>query len=210
MDLISSRPPPRFVGCLINFQTKLSLEDHWSSNIILFHSFLFHFGLVPEVWLCQKHILDSNRQNTLHITLDLTLWISSLVGWTWTGGRWPSCWAVAESSPSRCQWQQYSYAVVRSHQNAAEAGKDGQILKLTQKGMLLILSLDIACRLNIQSATMSVYFHFHSDKHSINLWKQSLFLSFFIIFNQFICCLSAVLWLVKGDFPENFQTVCQC
>ena len=37
--------------------------------------------------------------------------------------------------------------------------------------------------------------------------------SFSLIFHRFypfICCLSVVLWLDKGDFPENVHTVCPC
>ena len=36
---------------------------------------------------------------------------------------------------------------------------------------------------------------------------------FSVIFHRFwpfICCLSVVLWLDKGDFPENVHTVCLC
>ena len=29
-------------------------------------------------------------------------------------------------------------------------------------------------------------------------------------FRPFICCLSVVLWLDKGDFPQNLHTVCPC
>ena len=29
-------------------------------------------------------------------------------------------------------------------------------------------------------------------------------------FSSFICCLSVILWLDKGHFPENLNTVCPC
>ena len=41
--------------------------------------------------------------------------------------------------------------------------------------------------------------------------KQKQDKSFSFIFHRFwpfICCLSVVLWLDKGDFPENMHTVC--
>ena len=39
---------------------------------------------------------------------------------------------------------------------------------------------------------------------------KQVFLSFFHRFWPFICCLSVVLWLYKGDFRENVHTVCPC
>ena len=44
----------------------------------------------------------------------------------------------------------------------------------------------------------------------LNQNKISLFLSFFIFFGPFVCCLSVVLLLDKGDFPEDLHTVCPC
>ena len=38
--------------------------------------------------------------------------------------------------------------------------------------------------------------------------KSSSFI--FHRFRPFICCLRVVLWLDKGDFPENLHTVCPC
>ena len=41
--------------------------------------------------------------------------------------------------------------------------------------------------------------------------KQDKSFSFiFHLFRPFICCLSVVLWLDEGDFPENLHTVCLC
>ena len=41
--------------------------------------------------------------------------------------------------------------------------------------------------------------------------KQDKSFSFIVHhFLQFICCLSVVLWLDKGDFPGNLHTVCPC
>ena len=60
---------------------------------------------------------------------------------------------------------------------------------------------DLACQLILRSK------HRTSCKNST---KTSLFfLSFFIVFKR-LCYLSVVLWLDKGDFPENLRTACLC
>ena len=43
-----------------------------------------------------------------------------------------------------------------------------------------------------------------------NLNQYESFSVFFHNFYPFISCLSVVLWLDKGDFPENVYTVCPC
>ena len=45
-----------------------------------------------------------------------------------------------------------------------------------------------------------------NKRHKLNRNEISFSHSFFIV----ICCLSVVLQLDKGDFPENLHTVCPC
>ena len=40
--------------------------------------------------------------------------------------------------------------------------------------------------------------------------QDKSFSSIFHRFGPFISCLSVVLWLDKGDLPENVHTVCPC
>ena len=60
-------------------------------------------------------------------------------------------------------------------------------------------------RMLIYFNTDTQYAHF-----SVNLLYQASKWHLNIIYKLFICCLSVVLWLDKGDFPKNLHTVCPC